>query len=324
MENNIMVSVVCTAYNHEAFIRSALDGFVMQKTNFPFEVLIHDDASTDGTADIIREYAEQYPEIIRPILQTENQYSKKIPITNEIILPKARGKYVAFCEGDDFWTDETKLQKQVDFLEKNPDYVACAHNSVFHFCSGKEEDKLTVVYQEERDMTFQDAISGMEYCYQSSALVVRRACLLPPPDFYEIAVGFGIGDVPRAIWFTIQGKVRFFPWVMSTYRYMSSATAWSAANFNLERIVRYQKGIVEMLEMVKHHVDSERIKLIDQNILKRNFIVLDLEDRFDEMMKMPYLPLWREKPLLFRIKTVVKKQFPGLLKLFRKCKRHGK
>ena len=110
--DKVMVSVICNTYNHEKYIKSALDGFVMQKTNFEYEVLIHDDASTDSTADIIREYEKKYPDIIKPIYQSENQYSKKVPISKTYQYSRAKGKYIAICEGDDYWTDPFKLQKQ--------------------------------------------------------------------------------------------------------------------------------------------------------------------------------------------------------------------
>ncbi|HHX61228.1 MAG TPA: glycosyltransferase [Epulopiscium sp.] len=100
-----LVSICCLAYNHEKFIRQALDGFIMQESNFPIEVLIHDDASTDDTANIIREYEKKYPEIIKPIYQTENQYSKGVGISVTYNFPRAKGKYIAMCEGDDYWTD---------------------------------------------------------------------------------------------------------------------------------------------------------------------------------------------------------------------------
>jgi len=124
MENKeIVVSISCITYNHEPYIRECLEGFLMQKCNFGFEVLIHDDASTDGTADIIREYQEKYPEIIKPILQSENQWSKGVRMIGTTFnVPRAQGKYIALCEGDDYWTDPLKLQKQVDFLEANPEY----------------------------------------------------------------------------------------------------------------------------------------------------------------------------------------------------------
>ena len=121
MADGIKVSVICLAYNHEKYIRKCLDGFVMQKTNFKFEALVHDDASTDKTAEIIREYEEKYPDIIKPVYQTENQHSKKISIFTTFLAPNARGEYLAWCEGDDCWTDPGKLQKQVDFLDAHPD-----------------------------------------------------------------------------------------------------------------------------------------------------------------------------------------------------------
>ena len=125
----IIVSIICTAYNHEKYIRDALEGFVMQKTNFRFEAIVHDDASTDGTATIIREYAEKYPDIIKPIYETENQYSKHDGSLQKIMNEACNGKYIAICEGDDYWTDSYKLQKQIDFLESHRDYTMCCSNS---------------------------------------------------------------------------------------------------------------------------------------------------------------------------------------------------
>jgi len=127
IDSQIMVSIICNAYNHEDYISDALEGFVMQKTNFKFEVLVHDDASTDNTANIIREYESRYPDLIKPIYQTENQYSKKRGLVAKIQFGRAVGKYIAFCEGDDYWTDPLKLQKQFDALEAHPEADMCTH-----------------------------------------------------------------------------------------------------------------------------------------------------------------------------------------------------
>ncbi|MDE4453833.1 glycosyltransferase [Psychrobacter sp. DAB_AL62B] len=126
-KNEIMVSIHCMAFNHEEFIEDAINGFLIQDTNFAFEVLINDDASTDNTAEIIKTYVEKYPNIIIPIYQKENTYSKgyRTSLFNYL---RVKGKYTALCEGDDFWFDKDKLQIQVDFLEKNPKVVMCGHD----------------------------------------------------------------------------------------------------------------------------------------------------------------------------------------------------
>lgn len=130
MNDDIMVSIYCMAYNHEKYIRQTFESLLKQNTDFKYEVIVHDDASTDKTAEIIREYEEKYPEIFKAIYQKENQYSKGVKVFDTFIAPVIRGRYVAVCEGDDFWTDAEKLALQVKFLEKHPDYSACVHQTV--------------------------------------------------------------------------------------------------------------------------------------------------------------------------------------------------
>ena len=117
----LIVSVNCIAYNQKKYIQDCLDGIVMQKTTFRFEAIVHDDVSTDGTADVIKEYGEKYPDIIKPIFEKENQWSKNDGSLDRIMLDACKGKYIAFCEGDDYWIDPYKLQKQVDYLEAHPE-----------------------------------------------------------------------------------------------------------------------------------------------------------------------------------------------------------
>ena len=134
-DNDTVVSIACITYNHEKYIRDTIEGFLMQKTTFPVEIIIHDDASTDNAADIIREYAEENPKLFSIILQDENQWSKKEgSIYGRFVFPEARGKYIALCDGDDYWTDPLKLQKQVEFLEENSSYAgaSCYNNSFIY------------------------------------------------------------------------------------------------------------------------------------------------------------------------------------------------
>ena len=141
-----LVSVCVITYNHGKYIRQCLDGILMQEVNFPYEVLIHDDASPDDTADIILEYEAKYPDVIKPICRTVNQYSQGIDVSR-FNFERAQGKYIAQCEGDDYWTDPRKLQMQVDFLEKNQKYIGVAHDSKI-IDNDSQEIKCTRAYNE--------------------------------------------------------------------------------------------------------------------------------------------------------------------------------
>ena len=171
------VSILCDTFNHEKYIRETLEGFLKQRTEFPFEIIVHDDASTDNTPAIVKEYAEKYPQIIKCILQKENQYSKKVNFWSDITFPKAQGKYIALCEGDDYWIDELKLQKQVDFLENNPDYVITWTN----FYNKKEDElvpndyinTLPEVYTIDFDTLFNP------YCTYTLTCVFRKDAVNP-------------------------------------------------------------------------------------------------------------------------------------------------
>ena len=200
------VSVYCTAYNHEKYIRSALEGFVNQKTNFDYEVIVHDDASTDNTASIIREYAERYPHIIKPIFQTKNQYSQRVRIFDTFIYPQLTGEYIASCEGDDYWIDENKLQIQVDFLDKHLEYPACVHNSKKIMMRTNEED---VMYgQEDYDIQTPHVLVRGGACYHTSSLMFRREYAINRPAFYYNTSKKGFGDYPLSIFLTLNGPVR--------------------------------------------------------------------------------------------------------------------
>lgn len=154
-----IVSICCATYNHEAFIEDAIEGFLIQETDFPFEILIHDDASSDRTADIIRKYEKQYPKIIKPIYQTENQYSqRKRPM--QFMQPRCNGRYIAFCEGDDFWTDPPKLQIQFDFLEKHPDYVISGHDASIIDETGQKIQDSKLPEKHQRDYSSEELMKG--------------------------------------------------------------------------------------------------------------------------------------------------------------------
>lgn len=131
--NDILVTCACITFNHKNFIRQCLDGMLMQETKFPFEIVVYDDCSTDGTREIVRDYAASHPDKIRVVFPEENQYSKYGDVVLEnFVLPIAKGKYIALCEGDDYWTDANKLQKQVEWMEQHPKYSVTFHRCLKH------------------------------------------------------------------------------------------------------------------------------------------------------------------------------------------------
>ena len=171
---DIVVSISCITYNHAPYIRQCLDGFMMQQTDFAFEILIHDDASTDGTAEIIKEYEAKYPDIIKPVYEEENQWMKGRRGSAVFNFPRAKGKYIAMCEGDDYWTDPLKLQKQVDFLENHEGYSICGHR----FNSFHVQDMLYEKFETgiAGDYSLSDLIYKNVYC-STLSIMFRRASL---------------------------------------------------------------------------------------------------------------------------------------------------
>ena len=210
-EQPLMVTIRCITYNHEPYIRQCLEGFIMQKTNFRFEAIVHDDASTDETANIIREYAEKYPDIIKPIFETENQYSKLDGSIQRIMSEHIHGKYVAMCEGDDYWIDPLKLQKQVDFLESNPKYSMCAHNA-FVFYQQKNDVCLFNKTSYSGELSVHDAIHAWKI--PTASILVLSEIAKEYPSWLAVIYS-GDSLILRTL---LKGKIYLNSDIMSVYR----------------------------------------------------------------------------------------------------------
>lgn len=242
-----MVSVLCLAYNHEAYLEQCLNGFVMQQSAFPFEVIIHDDASTDRSADIIMDYCNRYPGLFVPILQHENQFSKHIPITTNFMLPRARGKYIAFCEADDYWIDPLKLQKQIEFMESHQDYSMCVHG-----CRLYDEQQQSFV-DNQYYMNMPDTIGildlfGRPFNIASSSLFFKRNA---QAEHKRQMMGDMVninGDTISLFLYAEQGKIKFIPEEMSVYRLGSglwSTGDWYSRDLNSLITLSRLYGIIE-------------------------------------------------------------------------------
>lgn len=215
-----MVSVVCATYNQEAYIRQCLEGIMMQKTSFSFEVLINDDASTDNTASIIKEFEIKYPKHIKPIYQKENQYSKGIKIDPNYNIPRAQGKYIAMCEGDDYWIDELKLQKQFDFMENHPECTMCFHNAEIE--NNLKDKTISHIQIEDREYFSNELFSNW---------IVPTASMFFRKDFldFKILTNNNIlnGDLIYILLAAEKGKVYGLSEKMSTYRMHEEGVTWN-------------------------------------------------------------------------------------------------
>ena len=325
-KNDCLVSILCTAYNHEQYIRSALESFVSQKTSFPFEVLVNDDASSDGTAAIIREFEEKYPEIIRPFYQTENQFSKGIGyIYENIFYPNARGKYFAFCEGDDYWTDESKLQRQVDFLESHPDYSACVHNTTLHFCNGSRPDELLIPSRGDHEVLYENVIRGPIDAYHTSSLMARREIIVQTPDFYRAATAHGFADYAWGLLLKLNGGIWFIDRSMSVYRLFSNQAAWTSVvgghygvSGQYKKLQNFVEGKCALLRSFLPHAPVDVRPMVEQELLEREFELMYIEGRDREQRRGPYRQILRRQSRSYRVKNWLKSYIPGLQRLYRR------
>ncbi len=239
--DGIEVSIICLTYNQEKYIRDTLDGFLIQQTNFKYEILIHDDVSTDGTVEIIKEYQQKYPDIIRLILEEENQYSKGVDLTKDICFPLARGRYIAFCEGDDYWTYKGKLQAQYDIMEADPEISLCYHNAVV-YNEGKDSLVLNVLRHPSGYIRDKDVICPTKGWYPTASSFYRAEYLRDYPDLHAPT-----GDEGMRYYMACRGKLYFINQAWCVYREASDG-GWNTKFKNNKEIAdRYVKDLVTFL-----------------------------------------------------------------------------
>lgn len=263
--SDILVSIKCLVYNHESYIRQCLDGFVMQKTNFAFEAIVHDDASTDGSAAIIREYAEKYPDIIKPIYETENQYSKHDGSIRRIMdaAVSPSSKYMAPCEGDDYWTDPLKLQKQIDFLEKNPDFTMVCNRTKLYSEKQKKYIGENYCYNQDRTVRTKDVIYRSGLFISTCSIVYRKSI---KDNYPKYCTECKVSDYPLQIMAAMKGKIYYFNDIMSVYR-TENAESWSrrqkwrSVNENnlkrIESMINMFKGFSEDFPIFKRYFSNK-------------------------------------------------------------------
>lgn len=314
----VMVSIQCLAYNHEPYIRQCLDGIVMQQTNFPFEAIVHDDASTDNTAKIIREYAEKYPDIIKPIVEKENQYSKRHLFSDLIPKEAYRGKYIAMCECDDYWIDPLKLQKQVDFMENHPECsMVCNRTKLY---SEKERRFVgdSYCYHVDGFISPKDIIlrGGL---FISTCSVLYRSSIMQDgyPDY---CTKCHVGDYPLQIYAAMKGHVYYFNDLMSVYR-IDNSNSWAGQRkqIDIEKRISTVKSEVQMLKgfandypVYENYFKTRMMAYVNLNFPSRKYSIGD-QNRYvaafcEEIKSYPFL--WN---LDLRIRRI---RMRGILKFY--------
>lgn len=244
-----IVSIACITYNQENYIKDTIDGFLMQKTTFPIEIIINDDASTDNTTKFLRDYADKHPNLIIPIFQKENQYSKGINPGVKFVLPLCKGKYIALCEGDDYWIDPYKLQKQVDFLEANKDFVISHHNMKVIYENSNREPHLSNSPEQKEITTIEDLASS--YFIYTASSIFRNGLIKEFPDwFYQSP----LGDYMLYMLIAQYGKIKYFPDVMGVYRVHENGI-WS----NLSDNCRLEKQLNTLKVFIIHFKSNESV-----------------------------------------------------------------
>lgn len=264
-----IVSICSLTFNHAPYIRQCLDGFLMQKTDFDYEIIINDDCSTDGTTEIIKEYQEKYPDMIKPIFHKENQWSKGCKaVLQTFVYPHVRGKYMAYCEGDDYWTDPFKLQKQVDWLEKHKECgLVYAKTRVWNQERQKFERRSFGIKQS----TYEDLLLGgngiptlttmfRTSLYEDFLRDIKRDSRWP------------MGDYPMWLYYTKVSSIHFIDEYFGVYRKLLYS---ASCRQNYESVVEYSRNahLVKQYFVEKYN-DPYKIqieKVFNRNMFLRSF-----------------------------------------------------
>lgn len=265
LRQDCVVIVICLTYNQEQYIQMCIDGFLMQKTDFVFQVLLHDDCSTDSTRSIIEKAVDEHPDILVPIYEYENQYSKGVALTYNLS-KICKSKYIAMCEGDDYWCDPYKLQKQYDYMEKHPECSLCMHNTKIIDIEGKKEDKL--FFEESYTRRLKSDFFLKSWCVHLSSYFFRNCYDIKP----EWGKHYWFGDYVMITNAFYYGTLDVLPDVMSVYRCNNPNGYTKKVNSDLETWIKHEIQRAEYLDkyIKNYDVDEKTRKTIEY---KRDFII---------------------------------------------------
>ena len=313
----IKVSICCITFNHEKYIKKALDSFLSQNTDFEYEILIHDDASTDSTADIIRDYEKKYPNIIKPIYQTENQYQKGVTNpSGKFNFPRAKGQYIAMCEGDDYWIDNNKLQLQANYLDKNLDVSFCFHSAKIETVDLSFTDNLVRPYKKNLLLSPKEVIDKKSG-YPTAALFFRTEYVKDLPKFYEECP---IGDIPLQLILANKGSAYYIDKPMSVYR-IGVSSSWSVSQKNGDYLKKQRQYYLQMKKLYLEFdkFSDKKFHSTVLNAIKRlRFLVAVNTKDYNIIFAKKYRAFYKELGIRTIFFTNLEYRFPKLYLFFQK------
>lgn len=289
------LSVICCTYNQIDYIAKCLDSLISQKTSFPFQIIVHDDASTDGTASIVKDYAERYPGLIVPILQEQNKYSQGESVLSYVD-PYLKGDYIAICEGDDWWIDRNKLQSQFDYMESHPNCSLCVHDSYIYEDSLRAYVGQSPASGVERDLPVESLIENGGWYISTNSFFYRRK-FHALPDLYK---GWGVGDYPTMVHLALSGSVHFLDKPMSAYRSNAAGSWTQAMQFNIQLRQETNRKIVEGLKRLDAETNCRYHDSVEVAVFK-------LEKQICELKHNPLMLFRHDRAHLFKSLSTVDK-----------------
>lgn len=303
-----LVSVCCVTFNHEKYISQAIDGFLMQKTNFPFEVVIGEDCSVDATLSIIKDYQAAHPNLFKVVAHEKNIGAAE---NFKKIYESIESKYIAFCEGDDFWTSPHKLQKQIDFLENNPEYSICCHKSENYIQGSNTVSSYFPASESEKDLTIYDLFQAN---IANTCTFVYRNHNIKIPTFFE---NLSLGDWPLHILHAEHGKIKYLPDNMARYRIHSNG-AWSGSLL-FERL-EHTNTMLKTMDLYFNKKYHDYIyKTVGKNLFDQSLCLVDSSDYQELCAKLAHnLNLGTVCFMKYKFKEYIHKNFPNFFRTLKK------
>ena len=311
MGNKALVTTILPTHNHAPFIAKAIESVLMQQTDFPFDILLHDDASTDGTADICRAYAARFPDKITLIAQKVNQYQYDRRIQSHILFPRVKAKYTAILDGDDYWLDENKLQTQVDYLEAHPDCTLCiaaaykvdVSDAIISATDG-------VPYAEDRVVDANDMIvGGGEFC-ASNTIVAPTKLMQRMPAFCDLTE---VEDVPVQLWCALSGYAWYFSKPMGAYRFAVQGS-WSMRQYAADQDVRLKthESLRDQLRAFDEYTEGRYREAFLRATLFQEYQMLCLQRKIRAIRRPPYRIFYKRETIKRRIRLHLEAYCPLL------------